>query len=292
MILADLVLFEALLVAAAATDDLNFAAVQQAVPVSSSSGLYLSLVLIGFAAKVGIWPLHFWLLPAFRLSRPEVALLIAGVPIAMGLFGALRWLPLGEIHLPDLGLIIKSIGVTAMLYALLFAWLRAQLKTLPAYIVIFFTGLYAVALGTGLTNLAVWRQYENLAYFFILLMVISLSILVAIITWLARKNHYPIVQKKQTNELNLHLESLNQTIMDWFSAMTMGTLFQIRSIWLTNIDHLRQAPVWQKKICYKTFWFKRWDNSERFLQDWVIVITLFLLLSIFMALISASLWIW
>lgn len=279
MILADLVLFEGLLIASATTDDLSFAAVQQAISVSSSSDLYLSVVLFGFAAKAGIWPLYFWLSPAFRWSRPAVALLIAGVPIAMGLFGTLRWLPLGEIHSPDLGLIIKSMGAAAMLYAVLFAMLQAQLKTLPAYIVVFFTGLYAIALGTGLTDPAVWRQYEYLAHFFIILMVISLSVLVAIIAWLETKYHYPVVHEKQTDKLHRYLEHFNGTVVNWFTAMRTETLSRMLTAWLAKAEQLKQAYVWKKTL----------DSSERFLQSWTIAVTLFLFLGIVVVFMSASL---
>ncbi|MEN8176326.1 MAG: proton-conducting transporter membrane subunit, partial [Pseudomonadota bacterium] len=69
LILADLALFEALLIAAATTEDLGFEAVRHAVARSPSLGLYLSMVLVGYALKAGVWPLHFWLPPAFRSAR-------------------------------------------------------------------------------------------------------------------------------------------------------------------------------------------------------------------------------
>ncbi|MDX2502897.1 MAG: proton-conducting transporter membrane subunit [Gammaproteobacteria bacterium] len=281
MILADLVLFEALLIAAATTDDLSFAAVQQAMPVSSSSGLYLSIVLIGFATKAGFWPLHFWLPLAFRSSRPAIALLIAGIPIAMGLLGTLRWLPLGEINSPVLGLIIKSMGVVAMLYAILFAMMQAQLKTLPAYIIVFFTGLYAVVLGTGLTEPAVWRQYEYLAHFFIVLMAIGLSVMVTIIGWLQTKYHYPVVYEKQTDKLNLRVKRLTEKVVNWFATMITEIFPKMRAAWLTKADSLWHTVWWKKTLA----------SSERFLQSWTIAITLFLLLGLIVVFTSASSWI-
>ena len=276
MILADLVLFEALLVAASTTDDLSFSAVQLAMPVSSSSGLYLSVVLIGFAAKAGFWPLHFWLSPVFRMSRPAVALLIIGVPIAMGLFGTLRWLPLGEIHSPDLGEFIIIMGATAMLYAVLFTILRAQLKTLPAYIVVFFTGLYSVALGIGLSAPDVWRQYEYLIHVFIILMLISLSALMAIITWLAAKHHYPVAHEKQTDIL---------LASPFFRGGTEGVANQQlkppQSPFKAKVGAMRRKGGSKKRVI--SWWKKIMDSSEYFLQRWTIAITLVLLLGIVVA---------
>jgi len=283
MVLADLVIFEALLIAAATTNDLSFVAVQHAMSAPSSSDLYLSVVLLGFAAKAGFWPLHFWLLPAFRLSPPAVALLIAGVPVAMGLLGTLRWLPLGEIHAPELGLIIKSLGAVATIYAVLFAVLQAQLqslrKALPAYIVVFFTGLYAAAVGIGLTDPAVWRQYETLAPFFIIMMVISLLVLVHISIWLTTKSNHTDEHEKQTEPLYLPLEHLSGAVVNWFTVIRTQTLSLMRMAWLIKANSFRLVRVWKKIL----------DDSEHFLQSWSIAITLLLILSIGVALISASL---
>jgi formate hydrogenlyase subunit 3/multisubunit Na+/H+ antiporter MnhD subunit len=165
MILADLVLFDALMIAAATTGDLGFDAVSHAIARSPASALYLSMVLAGFALKAGIWPLHVWLPLAFRSVRPAVALLLGAVPVATALLGAVRWLPLGEIASPDLGLIIQGLGVAAMLYAILAGLIRAQLKLLPAYAAIIATGFFATTLGAGLADPAAWVQYGNLAHF-------------------------------------------------------------------------------------------------------------------------------
>ncbi len=280
MILADLVLFEALLIAAATTKSLSFVAVQQTISASSLSDLYLSLVVIGFAARAGFWPLHFWLLPAFRFSRPVIALLIAGVPVAMGLFGTLRWLPLGEIHAPVLGLIIKSVGAASMIYAVLFAVLQAQRKTLrkilSAYIVIFLTGLYAVAIGMGLIDPAVWRQYKTLAHFFIILMVIILLVLVYYSTWLVTKSHPADEHEMQTEPWYFPLKHLAEILVQWFTVTGTQTLSQIRTIWLIKVNHFQPERIWKKIL----------DESEHYLQNWSIAITLLLIISIGVALIS------
>jgi len=82
LILADLLLFEALLIVAATTADLSFGGVHQAIAGAPAAGLYLSMVLAGFALKAAVWPLHFWLPLAFHSARPAVALLLAGIPVA------------------------------------------------------------------------------------------------------------------------------------------------------------------------------------------------------------------
>ena len=62
LIVADLALFEAMLIAAATTTgDLTFDSVYLAMAMSDSPDLFLLMVLVGFALKAGVWPLNFWL---------------------------------------------------------------------------------------------------------------------------------------------------------------------------------------------------------------------------------------
>ena len=154
MVVADLVLFEALLIAAATTVDLDFEAVHHALALSQegapASGLYVSMVLAGFALKAGIWPLHFWLPLAFRSARPAVALLLGGVPVAIALLGMVRFLPLGEITLPDLGAGIQWLGLTAAIYGTVVGLMQSHPRTLLAYAAMVITSLFVTLLGSGL----------------------------------------------------------------------------------------------------------------------------------------------
>ena len=281
LILADLALFEALLIAAVTTRDLGFESVRQAMAQSSSSGLYLSMVLVGFAAKAGVWPLHFWLPLTLRSSRPAVALLLGGVPVAIGLLGAVRWLPFGEITSPDLGLIIQGLGVVAMLYAIPAGVIRAQLKLIPAYAAIFATGLFATAPGAGLADPAAWNRYGNLAYLFIVSLGIGLAVLATAIWWLEARYHYPAIPAKQTDDSSMWFERWCGLAVRWAWQMGFDTLHRLRASWLTKMDRLWQVRAWQKVL----------DGSERSLQRWTLAITLFLLLGIVVAFVGASSWI-
>ena len=279
LILADLALFEALLIAATTTEDLGFGVVRQAMAQSASPSLYLSMVLAGFALKAGVWPLHFWLPPAFRSARPAVALLLGGVPVAIGLLGAVRWLPLGEITSPDLGLISQGMGVAAMLYAILAGLKRAQLKMLPAYATIFATGLFATTLGAGLSDLAVWSRHGNLAYFFIASLGVGVAVLVATIGWLQARYHYPAMPENQADDSSPWFERWPGAVMRWAAQMGVDTLPRLRATWLAKVGGLRQVRAWQRTL----------DGSERSLQRWAYAITLFLLLGIVVVFVGASL---
>jgi len=273
LILADLALFDALLIAAATTEDLGFAAVRYALARSPSSGLYLSMVLVGYALKAGLWPLHFWLPPAFRSARPVVALLLGGVPIAVGLLGMVRWAPVGEIGFSDLGFIIQSLGVAAMLYAIVAGLKRAQLKLLPAYAAIFAMGLFAIALGTGLADPVVWRRYGNLAHVFIVSLGFGLAGLAAVIRWLEARHHRSAALARQVYDSNPWFERWPGALVHWAARMGFDTLPRLRASWLAEVGRFRQIRAWKRTL----------DGSERLLQRWTLAITLFLLLGMVVA---------
>jgi len=150
LILADLVLFEVLLIAATTSEDLGFGVVRHALERSAAPGFYLSMVLAGFALKAGVWPLHFWLPLTFRAARPAVVLLLGGVPIAIGLLRMVRWFPLGELAFPALGEGIQWVGLAAAIYGTIAGLGQSHPRALLAYAGIVVTGLFVMVLGCGL----------------------------------------------------------------------------------------------------------------------------------------------
>ena len=281
MIVADLLLFEALLIVAATTSDMGFEAVRHTIAQSHASGLYVSLVFAGFALKTGIWPLHSWLPLAFRSAPPAVALLVGGVPIAMGLLGMVRWLPLGEITLPGLGLIIQLLGVAAILYAIVAGAKRVQMKLLPAYAAIIATGSFSIALGAVLADSSAWNHYGKLSYLFIVSLGFGIVVVVVAICWLQTNRHTPAVLAKQADDSSLWFERWAGAAVCWSGEMGFDTLPRLQASWLVLAGRLLQTHAWQR-----TF-----DASERSLQCWILAITLFLLLGIVMAFVGASSWV-
>ncbi len=276
LIVADLMLFEALLIAAATAGGLHFEAVRLAMGQSASPALYLSMVLVGFALKAGVWPLHFWLLPLFRASRPALTLLLGAVPIAIALLGFVRWLPLGEISLPTLGLIIQGVGVAAMLYAILAGVKRAQLKMLPAYAAIFATGVFTTTLGTGLSDPAAWNRYADFAYLLIVSLGLGVALLVVGIGWLQARSHFPAMTGRQADDSTPWFERWPVAIARWAAQMGGDTLPHLRAAWLAKAGALWQAHAWQRAL----------DSGERSLQRWGYAVALFLLLGIVMVFIA------
>ncbi len=277
MIAADLLLFEVLLIAASTTSEMAFESVRLAVSGSASPGLYVSLVLAGFALKAGVWPFHSWLPLAFRSARPAVALLVGGVPIAMGLLGMVRWLPLGEITLPGMGLIIRILGAAAIIYAIVAGVKRSQLKLLPAYTAMIATGFFSIALGAGLADPAVWNQYGNIPYFFIVSLGFGMVIVVAAICWLQTDHHAPAAIVKQEDDPSLWIERCAGAVVRWGGKLGCETLPRLRSAWLAKAGSLLQVCAWRKAV----------DAAEYSLQRWILAITLFLLLGLVTVFLAA-----
>lgn len=275
LLVAHLLLFESLLIAAITTSDMGFEAVRHALSRSTFSGLYVSLVIAGFALKAGAWPLHSWLPLSFHSSRPEVALLTGGVPIAMGMLGVVRWLPLGEITMPGTGLFIQSLGLAAILYVIVVVLKRKQLKLLPAYIAILSTGAFTIFLGTGLADPAIWNQYGSFSSLFIISLGFGMVVVVAAIRLLQASRSTSAVSKKQQGS-SLWIERRTGTVVRWGKQMGFEILPRLRAVWLARVDSLLQIGAWKNVL----------DAAEQILQRWTLVITLFLLLGIVIAFLS------
>jgi len=280
LVLADLALFEALLIAASTTEDLRFAVVREIMARSPASSLYMAMVLAGFAAKAAVWPLHFWLPLVYRSARPAVAMLVGCVPVAVGLVGFVRWLPLGDFDLPGPGMIIQGIGAAAILYAILAGLMQAQLKMLPVYVAIVSTGLFVTALGAGLADPAAWNRLANWAYVFIATLGIGVAVLTVVIRWLELGNRSRSSSSMQSVDSNLQAEYWLEEMMRWATRICVDTLLRLRTSGLAKLSQLRQVQF--------RSWQRAFDVSERFLQRWTIVITL--LLGIVVLLFGASSW--
>ncbi len=290
LIVADLLLFEAALIAVVATDNLsfaavrdanlsidvvrtaklNFAAVHAALPTSSYTPLYLSMVVLGFALKAGFWPVYFWLPLAFRAVTPPTALLIGGVPVAIALLGILRWLPLGDITLPLAGRVVQFSGIAAVLFSLLYLLIRREIKTLPAQLTLLATGLFTVALGIGLSKPDLWQQFGHLAYFYIGFLSLGLVLLTAVIAWRQDGKHSVDKRMSPTEVRVMWVERGSATVVRRIRSLGMETLPRWRASSRTTAQYYLHIPVWKKAL----------QNAELILQSWRFAIMLLVLLGI------------
>ena len=272
-------MFEALLIIASVTEQLDYDAVRVAIAGSSLSQLYVAIVLLGFSLKAGFWPLHFWLLLAFRSARPPAVILLVGVPVTIGLLGIVRWLPVGYVTLTAAGMIIQALGGIALLYAIFSALIRRQLKAFSAYVTIFVTGLFSTALGTGLRDPAVWNQYAYLIPIYIISLGVGLALLTISIHRYEARNSSQVNQQKQTDKISSWFQGWSSVIVQYCNVIGLEFLPRLRASCLVIIESIVQIDAWKKAL----------QTGEYVLQHWSLAVAFFLLLVITIALIAVPL---
>lgn len=107
------------------------------------------LFLLGFACKMGAFPLHFWLPPAHAAAPSHVSSLMSGVLIKMGVLGMVRFLA----WVPDpplwWGGVLVVLGALSGILGVAFALGQHSLKRLLAYHSIENIGIILLGIGIG-----------------------------------------------------------------------------------------------------------------------------------------------
>lgn len=161
---ADLILFEALLLIASGTDDLRFESVRQVLTVGETSPFIIAMLLGAYALRAGVWPAHAWLLDGFASVSHATRVLLMGVPVAMALLGMVRLLPMGLSAFFALGTVFQLIGTAAALRALLRMGRGMSRTAFVAWFSIALTGCFIFVIGTGLAYPDRGGQYAHLLY--------------------------------------------------------------------------------------------------------------------------------
>lgn len=164
LVAADLLLFEALLIAASVSENLQFDAIHKIMVDHEVADFFIWITFIGFALKAAIWPAHIWLSAILNVTVNPVRLLLGGVPIAMAILGLMRWLPLGEAAYVVIGNTLQVLGVLAVIYAVTMSIIRRDRLLMPLWSIMVMTGLLNGALGTVLTNPDTWLDYGHFVY--------------------------------------------------------------------------------------------------------------------------------
>ncbi len=118
--------------------------------------------LIGFGAKAGLMPLHFWLPPAHANAPSHVSALMSGVMLKMGIYGILRSASFFY-DIPLLwGTLLTIVGLTSALLGIAFALAQRDLKRLLACSSIENIGI--ITIGTGVALVGAASQSTELVY--------------------------------------------------------------------------------------------------------------------------------
>ncbi|MGE0593959.1 MAG: complex I subunit 5 family protein [Vicinamibacterales bacterium] len=134
----------------------EFSALRDMLSRPSAAGVPLALIVAGLAVKTAAFPLHMWLPLAHRAAPPAGSAVLSGTVIKAGLLGWLRFLPLGTITLPALGMVCLVGGLFTAFWGVLVGVTQKDPKGVLGYSSISQMGLITTGVGMGLLAPAAW----------------------------------------------------------------------------------------------------------------------------------------
>ena len=252
LVIADLALFEALLLAAFATEDLRFVAIQEAM--AKSGQFYLWMVVIAFAFRAGMWPFHFWLTNILQSASRSICLLAISVPVAMGLLGLLRWLPLGFPGFEVVGIVLLMMGIAAMIYSVIRLFSQDFMKLLSTWSTVVTSGIVSAILGTSLVQPTIWLQSAHFSYPFIA----GASIFLVILNLtLSRKQDGQLavdVDLRHIETIIKKLERCNTVFLRWTRDRRDEVRSSLRELWFKTFLPLSRIYVKFKSLTVVSQW--------------------------------------
>ncbi len=113
--------------------------------------LATALMLVGFATKAGLVPMHAWLPDAHSKAPAPISALLSGVLVSCALYAIVRTLSVGAVlgSGPLLHELLQWLGALSMVVASLLMLSQRDLKRFLAYSTVEHAGIVALALGFG-----------------------------------------------------------------------------------------------------------------------------------------------
>ncbi|MEA1051294.1 proton-conducting transporter membrane subunit [Lamprobacter modestohalophilus] len=109
----------------------------------------MALLLIGFALKLALVPVHIWMPLAHTAAPVPASAILSGVAIKAGVIGLIRFLPF-EAGAPHWGTLLLVVGLITAYYGVVIGLTQREAKTVLAYSSISQMGLVAAATGLAL----------------------------------------------------------------------------------------------------------------------------------------------
>ncbi|KAA8481660.1 NADH dehydrogenase subunit M [Arcticibacter tournemirensis] len=99
---------------------------------------------LAFAVKMPVFPFHTWQPDTYTEAPTAGSMLLAGVMLKMGIYGAIRWLiPVAPLGFAEWGPVALLLSITGIVYASIIAFKQKDIKRLIAYSSIAHVGLIA-----------------------------------------------------------------------------------------------------------------------------------------------------
>jgi len=153
-----------IMVAATAADSLSIAAVRDGLSHGPNRDLAIGLLIVGFGLKAGLMPLHAWLPLAHPAAPTPASAVLSGAMVKAGIFGLVRFLPLGE-TLVGWGALLAIAGLTTAYLAVAFGLFQTRPKTILAYSTVSQMGLLIGVIGAGAASTDPGRLIEPVALY-------------------------------------------------------------------------------------------------------------------------------
>jgi len=138
----------------AGTDRLSVLRAAETVLPAAQAQVAIALMLVGFAVKMAVFPVHVWLPDAHTVAPMPVTIMLAAAMLAMGVYGVLRF-PMGlfsvEAMLP-FAVPMMVVGVVSEIYGALMALAEEDIKRIVAYSSVSQMGYILYGLGTMTHN--------------------------------------------------------------------------------------------------------------------------------------------
>ncbi len=117
------------------------------------SGFILVLLFIGFGSKAGLWPFHFWLKDTYLQAPSNVAALMSGVMIKVGIFAFIKFILFLPLHV-YLAYILLIVGGISVVMGAMYAAVENETKSAVAYSTCENAGIIFLGIGAGVYGLA------------------------------------------------------------------------------------------------------------------------------------------
>lgn len=126
-----------------------------------------TLILLGFGIKLGIMPFHGWLPLAHPAAPAPASAVLSALVIKTGLMGWVKFLPIGLIEFPELGMILMMLGLLTSLIAALRGLLESNPKAMLAYSSVSQMGFISLLIGIALMVPESWPKTWGVVMIFV-----------------------------------------------------------------------------------------------------------------------------